>query len=408
MMCGLQYVDQPNYDALLLRRTMRDLAQPGALMTRSHEWLAETDAEWDGVNYRWHFPSGATLTFGSLDNENDKYKYQGAQYAFVGFDEVTQFTQTQYTYLFSRLRKLDGSPIPTRMRAASNPGGVGHDWVRQHFLIAGPQNGVVFVPAKMDDNRFIDKADYLRQLNRMDPTTRAQLLHGDWRVRPPGDRFKREWFQIIQQAPAGCERVRFWDLAATISNTSAWTAGALLGYQAGRWYLLDMRRLRATPAGVEAAIKQQAALDGPDVIIAIEQEPGSGGLVTIDHYQREVLPGYGLRGHKPSASKIARSAPLANAAEAGNFFLVEGYNGGAWIEDWLDEVVGFHTGPWKDQVDAVSGGMEVLSESLRPHVYNLEEDGPVPEQERPPERRHSILDDSWDDDWRYERRRGQW
>ena len=68
-----------------------------------------------------------------LKNDDNKHlnSYQGAELQFVGFDELTQFPENQYNYLHSRLRKLKDSDIPIRMRGASNPGGIGHDWVKK-------------------------------------------------------------------------------------------------------------------------------------------------------------------------------------------------------------------------------------------------------------------------------------
>lgn len=135
LMAALKYVDVPGYAALLLRRTYADLSKPGALMDRAHQWLHGSGAHWNEQKKIWTFPkSGATLSFGYLETENDKYRYQGAEYQFIGFDELTQFTDSQFTYLFSRLRRLKGSTIPIRMRAASNPGGEGAQWVQERFV----------------------------------------------------------------------------------------------------------------------------------------------------------------------------------------------------------------------------------------------------------------------------------
>ncbi len=68
LMGALQYVDTPGYAALLLRRTFADLALPGALMSRAQEWLSGTQAHWRDEGKTWHFPSGATLTFGYMEN----------------------------------------------------------------------------------------------------------------------------------------------------------------------------------------------------------------------------------------------------------------------------------------------------------------------------------------------------
>jgi hypothetical protein len=130
---ALQFVEVPEYSAILFRRTFADLSLPGALIPMSHSWLSGTDAVWDAQRHQWNFPSGATLAFGYIDTENDHYRYQGAEFQFIGFDELTQFREMQYRYMMSRLRRPEGMTLPLRVRAASNPGGIGHEWVRDRF-----------------------------------------------------------------------------------------------------------------------------------------------------------------------------------------------------------------------------------------------------------------------------------
>lgn len=216
-MAALKYVDVPGYAAILFRRTFADLSLPGALMDRAREWLANTAAKWNEQEHTWHFPSGASITFGYLETENHKYRYQSAEFAFVGFDELTQFTETQYVYLFSRLRRLAGSDVPLRMRAASNPGGVGHEWVRTRFIDA-KEPGRVFVSAKLADNPYLDQEEYRASLMNLDPVTREQLLAGNWMVLPEGAMFRREHARIIDIAPANMEQwVRYWDKAGCLA-----------------------------------------------------------------------------------------------------------------------------------------------------------------------------------------------
>ncbi len=356
LMAGLQYVGVPGYAAILFRRTFADLALPGALMDRAQEWLGQTDARWNERDKTWTFPSGATLSFGYLEHENHKYRYQSAEFQYIGFDELTQFSETQYRYLFSRLRRLKNSRVPLRMRAASNPGGIGHEWVKQRFIVEGRG---AFVPAKLDDNPYLDREEYIKSLMELDPVTRQQLLNGDWSARQGGNKFKREWFEIIDAPPADARRVRYWDLAATEPKPGKdpdWTAGALMAEKDGVYYLVDMKRTRTTPRGVEALIKQTAELDGRRVMIGMEQEPGSSGVNTIDHYRRRILAGFTFYGNKTTGSKEMRSNPVSSQAEAGNVKLVRGI----WINDFLDEAESFPGGAHDDQVDAMSGAFEML------------------------------------------------
>lgn len=201
LMAALQYADVPGYSALILRRTFQDLAKPGALLDRAREWLQGSTARWNEQKKQWRFPSGATLSFGYLETEQDKYQYQGAEYQFIAFDELSQFTETQYLYLFSRLRRLAGTEVPLRMRSASNPGGVGHQWVQERFIPDDwtpeqgneirviEKEGRAFVPAKLRDNPHLDQEAYEASLAELDDVTRAQLLEGDWQVRERGNIF---------------------------------------------------------------------------------------------------------------------------------------------------------------------------------------------------------------------------
>ena len=103
LMSALQYVTEPDYSALILRRTFKDLSQPNAIMDRARRWLSEPVAEGivhhDKQTKTWTFPSGATLTFGYLSHDNDLDQYQGSELQFVGFDELTQFTEKVNTYI---------------------------------------------------------------------------------------------------------------------------------------------------------------------------------------------------------------------------------------------------------------------------------------------------------------------
>lgn len=205
LMAALQYVDRPNYAALLLRRRLTDAALPGALLARAHEWLLGTDATWKEAERTYCFSSGARLTFGYLDQPKDRFRYQSSEFQFIGFDELTQFTEIEYTYLFTRLRRPLDSDVPLRMRSASNPGGVGHDWVRRRFLTEGRQFGRVFIPATLADNPHLHREEYGKSLAELDPTTRAQMLEGDWE--------------------AGDERLLSFDDIVACETETLWTEG---------------------------------------------------------------------------------------------------------------------------------------------------------------------------------------
>jgi hypothetical protein len=200
LMGALEYVDVPGYAAIIFRRTFTDLSLPGAIMARSKEWLTRTDAVWNEQRKQWTFPAGSTLQFAFLKDTDDELRYQSAEFQYVGFDELTQFPEQQYTYLFSRLRRPelnDETPaelrvqvealqhVPLRMRAASNPGGVGHGWVKKRWPQVEGKAAVgrrVFVPAKIEDNPHGDSVAYRKSLSHLGETLQKQLEDGDWSV----------------------------------------------------------------------------------------------------------------------------------------------------------------------------------------------------------------------------------
>jgi phage terminase large subunit-like protein len=209
---ALQFVDVPGYAALILRRTYADLSKPGALMDRARTYLAGTGAVWNERDKRWSFPSGASITFGYLQNEGDKYQYASAEFQYIAFDELTHFSETQYTFLFTRLRKTRGAleGVPLRMRGASNPGAVGHFWVKNRFVDPKTREAKrVFIPATMDDNPSLDREEYRESLSNTDALTRAKIERGDWDA-VEGGRFRREWFGRWRRDPHSPDFVLAW------------------------------------------------------------------------------------------------------------------------------------------------------------------------------------------------------
>lgn len=179
LMASLMFVDRPGYSAIIFRKSFTDLSLPGAIMDRSQEWLTPTAANWNEQRKTWTFPAGATIAFGYLDTGGDEYRYQGAEFQTVCFDELTQFEEQPYRYLFSRLRRLRGSGLPVRMLSATNPGGIGHGWVSQRFF-EDANSARYFIPSKLTDNPHLDAEQYTASLMHLPELTRRQLLDGDW------------------------------------------------------------------------------------------------------------------------------------------------------------------------------------------------------------------------------------
>lgn len=321
LMAGLQFVHESNYRALILRRTFADLALPGAIMDRARTWLAGTDAKWSDRDKTFTFPSGASLTFGYLDSEGDKYRYQGSEFQFVGFDELTQFTETQYTYLFSRLRKLADSIIPIRMRAATNPGGVGHNWVYRRFV--GPETATSrLISARLDDNPHIGQAEYEQALEHLDGATRKQLRDGVWRVDEPGALWRRTWIEenTVLRIPDSVQIVRQYVAVDPSATAEGDECGIITGGKGsdGIVYVVADDTLRGSPetwgkASVTAYHRHEA-----DRIV---YEANQGGEM-VRLVFRVVDPSVPTQKVWASRGKVPRAQPVAAMTEQGKIKFV--------------------------------------------------------------------------------------
>jgi hypothetical protein len=230
LMAALQYVDTPGYSALLLRRTYAELEKSDGLIPRAEAWLSRTDARKHDGGKLWTFPSGARLEFGHVQNESDKHNFQSAAYSFVGFDELTSFTESVYDYIgFSRARRLRMgrvAKVPVRVRSASNPGNVGHLWVKQRFVDPATRRpGVVFVPAKVQDNPGLDIHQYRATMANLSEALQAQLLEGSWSAFEDMAFAKFSELHLVDAFPLGdtYERIEAMDYGF---NGTAWSLGA--------------------------------------------------------------------------------------------------------------------------------------------------------------------------------------
>lgn len=368
LMSALQYVDVPGYSAILFRRTFADLSLPGALMDRFKTWIDNyDDVHWNANSYVATFPSGARVSFGYLNNTNDYLRYKGSEFQFIGMDEVTEIRESDYRYLFSRLRRPANGPlseVPLRMRAASNPA---PNWVRQRFIVEGIQDGRIFVPSKLTDNPGIDALSYRQALSALDPIERRRLEEGDWFATTLGSLFERTSAIIIDsnevpEITSSARVVRFWDLAATEPSNSNpnpdWTVGTLMLFDQGIAYVLDVKKARVKGEKVEQLVAQTAYEDGRAVPIRMEQEPGSSGKMMIDQYARYVLPGFDFQGIRSTGDKLTRARPFAAAFANGNVRVIRA----PWLTEWLDEFSSFPEAcDHDDQVDSAVGAFTFLA-----------------------------------------------
>lgn len=420
VMDALRYVHLKAYQFILFRRTFPELQK--SLIERSLRYYNASLplAVYNGAEHRWRFPSGALGWFGHLEHEHSVFQHQSAEYQYIGFEELTSFTESQYRYMLSRARSSSGVPI--RIRANTNPGGPGHVWVQRRWApwlgppaederdYKGPRAAPgevlwyvnekdgerwiskleakvlraqwdaapvearlaltfplsrTFIPAKLADNPNIDPS-YSATLRGLDPVTRAQLEDGDWTARPAaGAYFKRAQLEFVDAVPAGVRRLRYWDLAGTepkVKGDPDWTVGTLLALGAkGEIFVENVIRFRGNPREVEATILATAEVDTPEVAIGMPQDPGQAGKFQAS-YLISKLQGFNVTAVPETGDKVTRAGPISAQATAGNVKLVRA----RWNAEFVRELEEFPEGSHDDQVDSLSGAFARLAGAPAP------------------------------------------
>lgn len=394
-------ITNPKFSAVVFRRTYPQIYMTGGLWDISEELYPYAGGSPTKGNGLWVFPSGASVEFRSMEHEDDRYKYDGAQIPLIEFDQLESFTEKQFFYMMSRNRSMSGAKSRIRASANPQPGWLADFlafWWHPETGYAIPERSgkkrwfvriqdsirwadskvelearypgsmpksVTFILSKLQDNKILMDKDpgYLASLMALPMVDRERLLGGNWKISIAGNIFKREWWKFVDVIPEEIsQECRFWDFAATAqegSNDPDWTAGVRLARgKSGNIYIRDCQHWRESPLGNEKRAAATAQLDGNSVRQRMEQEPGASGKSIVDHYARTVFFGFDFAGKPSLKKKILRWSPLSAAAEQGRVFLVKG----DWNRDFCDELEGCKGEDEKnDQADAASGALEELA-----------------------------------------------
>ncbi len=179
----------PSSKQLILRRTFAELDK--SLIRSSLALYPKDIYTFNSSSHTGRFKNGSIIDFGYCATENDVYQYQSAEYDVIRFDELTHFTEGQYVYLISRVRGANS--FPKQIKSSTNPGGIGHGWVKARFVDPSPagssfvgDDGMsrIFIPSLLDDNSFLMHGDpeYRRRLLALPDRERKALLYGDWNI----------------------------------------------------------------------------------------------------------------------------------------------------------------------------------------------------------------------------------
>lgn len=426
------------FGAVIFRRTSPQITQEGGLWDEAgklYPYAGGTPKQ-TRLEYVWT-EHRTKVRFAHMQYEGDRFNWQGSQIAYIGFDELTHFTEEQFFYMLSRNRSLCG--VKPRVRATTNPDAdswvkrflapwVDEEWPQEDRAISGevrwfirdggqivwlksgethPEaKSVTFIRADIYDNKILleTNPEYLINLKSLPLIDRERLLNGNWSIRPEGGQyFKKHWFPVLDIRPEDIEaECRYWDKAATeiVPSSSKkqdpdYTASVLMGRRKPgaypRYVVLDATWDRKSPGGVEKLIRQVAEHDdecytdgrgmlvhGKYVRVCIEEEAGSSGKDDTYTFVTKVLDGFDAHGKRATGSKEVRAKAPSAQAEQGNIALLKG----SWNAAFLDFLEAFpNPKVHDDPVDGLSGA---YGEVCTPRLPSwAEEDEVAPREEVP-------------------------
>ena len=405
----LRYMDVEGYKAVVFRQNYTQIMAAGGLWDESSKMyrLLPNAVATMSPKAHWTFGGKAVINFDYLARDDDVYKWQGSQICFIGFDELTHFSEKQFFYMLSRNRSTCG--VKPYVRATCNPDA--ESWVAKFIAWwIDPETGypikkrsgvkryftrvddtviwgdtaeecaeksgvdislcksVTFIASSIHDNKALLAADpsYLASLNALSLVERERLLNGNWKIKPAaGLYFPRNGIRIVKTIPDKLlTSVRAWDLAATEITTSNKdpdrTCGTLWGrMRNGQYIILDGIRVAKNAANVRDLIvstaRQDKTMYGTSKIF-IPQDPGQAGKDQSRSYAK-ILTGYSFMSNPVTGNKITRAEPMAAQWQNGNIYMLEG----EWNKPYLDEMDGFPDLLHDDYVDSSSDGFRIVS-----------------------------------------------
>lgn len=291
----------PGLQVYLFRRLRDDLVKnhiegPAGLRALLAPWVR--DGFCDIVEDEIRFWNGSKIYLCHCKDEKDRFKYLGAEIHVLLVDELTTFTDTIYRFLRSRVR-MAGVNVPEAMQGmfprilcGSNPGNVGHQWVKAAFIDARPalqadrvtaaEGGMLrqFIPAKLSDNPSIDPSEYTNKLEGLgSPALVRAMRDGDWNVVAGAffPEFDTETHVVVPRAlPRYWQRFRSFDWGSARPFSVQWWAvsdgeiadfprGAMICYR--EWY---------------GARKDDAGNSVPNTGLRLTAEEVADGIVRLE------------------------------------------------------------------------------------------------------------------------------
>lgn len=239
-------LEYPKARIYIFRKTIPELKQSVVpeIYKQCAEFINQKGMSYNAQDRVFTFTNGSIIQLAYLENTQDMYRYQSAEMHLLCIDELTHFTQEEYEYLKTRVRSTGEYPL--KVMSATNPGNIGHGWVKSYFIdIATPEtiykdkngNTRQFIPAKVSDHPSAAfRETYSKQLSSLaDPNLRRALLEGDWDIFA-GQAFE-EWRRETDEGKP-------WHVVAPFAIPKHWNKWFAYDwgyntYAAGLWFAID-------------------------------------------------------------------------------------------------------------------------------------------------------------------------
>jgi hypothetical protein len=357
LMDAVAECQQAKLRALLLRRTFPELEM--SLIRRSRELYPAFGGFYNEQKRRWRFPAGGTIEFGYCESEKDIYRYQGAEFTFIGFDESTHFSEFPIRYMLSRLRSTD-SAMRLRVRLATNPGNIGHTthkhifqgptcthccetqesrrpyqiyddalWPSDHHPIG---KSTCFIPGRLDDHDLLG-TDYAGSLTSLPGAFRKALLEGCWDVYE-GQYFDH-WNPQVMTMPRAQMPVESWwphwvgiDYGFQGSQAAAYLlckSPASPEFPSGRTYVLEEYTAQHQPAADFARELQRRFADGARKIVGWYLSPDAWNQHGDGHSLADQMMAVTRLGFEPASNdRIGGAMLLYSQLDRGDLIIATG------------------------------------------------------------------------------------
>lgn len=420
----LRYIGNSDFNAVIFRKNYTQITSPGGLWDSSKMIYSHMKDSYSLKTPRlhWNFKSGATVNFAHLERNEDCEGWQGSQIAFIGFDELTHFSEWQFFYMLSRNRTTSG--IKPYIRATCNPdadswvatfiewwidqktgypiksrSGVVRWMIRINDVIHWVNSkeeavqlavendigreeaetmpkSVTFIASTLQDNKILMKNDpgYLANLQALPLVDRERLLKGNWKIKAAaGLMFKRTQVNMLEKIPDDVILwCRGWDLAATSEDergNPAYTAGVLVGKRRnGRYIVADVINRRLSASDVRKLILMTVQSDRATygrVIQRLPQDPGQAGKEQAQSYMK-LLSGFVVKIMPESGDKVTRAEPFS-AMWQGTETMEQGFVDvliAPWNGEFFNQYESFPQSDFKDMVDAGSNAFNQIESGM--------------------------------------------